>query len=130
MKSLRMNLWVILAMALLIRLLSLGTYPLMDTTEARYGEMARLMIETNNWITPQFDYGVPFWGKPPLFTWMSAVGIETFGVNEFAVRVPHWLAGILTIMVMALFARRFDFSGMITAWCWQPVGSLRFLQEL
>ncbi|GAM66317.1 hypothetical protein JCM19236_3769 [Vibrio sp. JCM 19236] len=93
----------------------LGTYPLMDTTEARYGEMARLMIETNNWITPQFDYGVPFWGKPPLFTWMSAVGIETFGVNEFAVRVPHWIAGILTIMAMALFARRFNFSGMITA---------------
>lgn len=115
MSSLRINLWVILGVALLIRLLSLATYPLMDTTEARYGEMARLMIETSNWITPQFDYGIPFWGKPPMFTWMSAIGIEAFGVNEFAVRFPHWLAGVVTIIAMAMFARRFNFSGMVTA---------------
>lgn len=61
----RVHLWALLGVALLIRLLSLGAYPLMDTTEARYGEMARLMIETNNWITPQFDYGVPFWESRP-----------------------------------------------------------------
>lgn len=95
------HLWAILGSTLLIRLLSLGAYPLMDTTEARYGEMARLMIETQNWVTPQFDYGVPFWGKPPLFTWMSAGGIEAFGVNEFAVRLPHWLAGVVVMLLMA-----------------------------
>ncbi|NMS31044.1 ArnT family glycosyltransferase, partial [Vibrio parahaemolyticus] len=91
------HLWLLLAFALLLRLISLAAYPLMDTTEARYGEMARLMVETGNWLTPQFDYGVPFWGKPPLFTWMSAYGIELFGLNEFAVRAPHWLAGVATI---------------------------------
>ncbi|WP_099607443.1 ArnT family glycosyltransferase [Vibrio coralliilyticus] len=111
----RVHLWALLGVALLIRLLSLGAYPLMDTTEARYGEMARLMIETNNWITPQFDYGVPFWGKPPLFTWLSAGGIELFGVNEFAVRAPHWLAGVIVIALMAYFANRQGFSGLITA---------------
>ncbi|MEX0336827.1 ArnT family glycosyltransferase [Vibrio tubiashii] len=111
----RVHLWAILGAALLIRLLTLGAYPLMDTTEARYGEMARLMIETGNWITPQFDYGVPFWGKPPLFTWMSAVGIETFGINEFAVRVPHWIAGVVILLLMGLFAKRLGYSGLITA---------------
>ena len=111
----RVHLWALLGVALLIRLLSLGAYPLMDTTEARYGEMARLMIETNNWITPQFDYGVPFWGKPPLFTWLSAGGIELFGINEFAVRAPHWLAGVIVIALMAYFANRQGFSGLITA---------------
>ncbi|QXX07886.1 glycosyltransferase family 39 protein [Vibrio neptunius] len=111
----RVHLWALLGVALLIRLLSLGAYPLMDTTEARYGEMARLMIETNNWITPQFDYGVPFWSKPPLFTWLSAGGIELFGINEFAVRAPHWLAGVMVIALMAYFANRQGFSGLITA---------------
>ncbi|MDA0116863.1 ArnT family glycosyltransferase [Vibrio sp. T11.5] len=111
----RVHLWALLGVALLIRLLSLGAYPLMDTTEARYGEMARLMIETNNWITPQFDYGVPFWGKPPLFTWLSAGGIELFGINEFAVRAPHWLAGVMVIALMAYFANRQGLSGLITA---------------
>ncbi|MGY3569368.1 ArnT family glycosyltransferase [Vibrio paucivorans] len=111
----KVHLWAILVTVLLIRLLSLGAYPLMDTTEARYGEMARLMIETGNWLTPQFDYGVPFWGKPPLFTWMSAGGIELFGLNEFAVRAPHWLAGLLVIGLMAYLARRAGFSGLITS---------------
>lgn len=109
------HLWLLLAFALLLRLISLATYPLMDTTEARYGEMARLMVETGNWLTPQFDYGVPFWGKPPLFTWMSAYGIELFGLNEFAVRAPHWLAGVLTIGLIAFMAHRAGFSALIAS---------------
>lgn len=115
MKSDRLSLWLLLAVALTIRLLSLGAYPLMDTTEARYGEMARLMVETGNWLTPQFDYGIPFWGKPPLFSWMSAAGIKLLGVSELAVRLPHWLAGILVIILMAWFARRLGTSGLASA---------------
>jgi len=90
--------------AIAIRLFTLGFFPLMDTTEARYGEMARIMAETGNWITPMFDYNVPFWGKPPLFTWMSAAGISIFGLNEFAVRIPHLLAGGLILSLVGLLA--------------------------
>ena len=111
----RVHLWAILGSVLIIRLISLGAYPLMDTTEARYGEMARLMIDTGNWLTPQFDYGVPFWGKPPLFTWMSAASIELFGVNEFAVRLPHWFAGVLVIALMAYFSKRLNINALVTA---------------
>ena len=93
--------------AIAIRLFTLGLFPLMDTTEARYGEMARIMAETGNWITPMFDYNVPFWGKPPLFTWMSATGITLFGLNEFAVRLPHLLAGGLILFIVALLAYSF-----------------------
>ena len=88
---------VIIATALIMRLLSLGAYPLMDTSEARYAEMVRLMIETNDWITPYFDYDVPFWGKPPLFIWMSAISFKLFGINEFAARLPSLLASIGTL---------------------------------
>lgn len=81
-----------LALVLLARLLSLGIYPLMDTTEARYGEMARKMVETNYWLQPQFEYGVPFWGKPPLSFWGSAATMFLFGINEFAARLAPYLA--------------------------------------
>ena len=96
----------VLLLVVLTRLLLLPLYPLMDTTEARYGEMARLMVETGNWVTPLFDYGVPFWGKPPLHTWMSAASIVVFGVSEFAVRFPHWIAAMLTLAVIATFAKK------------------------
>ena len=80
-----------------LRLLSLGTYPLMDTTEARYAEIARKMLELNDWITPWFDYDVPFWGKPPLSFWVTALSFKVFGINEFAARLPHFACGVYLI---------------------------------
>ncbi len=65
--------------------------PLNDVSEARYAEIARKMLETGNWVTPQHDYGVPFWAKPPLSTWLSAFSMKLFGVNEFAARLPGLL---------------------------------------
>ena len=55
----------------------------MDKTEARYGEIARLMAETGEWVVLQIDYGVPFWAKPPLSTWASALSIRLFGTHIF-----------------------------------------------
>lgn len=81
----------ILALVLLIRLLSLGVYPLVDPSESRYAEMARKMLETGNWVTPQIDYGVWFWGKPPLAVWLNATSLAVFGVNEFAARLSALL---------------------------------------
>jgi 4-amino-4-deoxy-L-arabinose transferase-like glycosyltransferase len=85
--------WLTLAVVLLVvaRLATLGAYPLMDSTESRYAEIARKMLETGQWLMPQFDYGVPFWGKPPLSTWLSAMAMAVFGVNEFAARLPSLL---------------------------------------
>ncbi|EOD77649.1 Polymyxin resistance protein ArnT, undecaprenyl phosphate-alpha-L-Ara4N transferase [Grimontia indica] len=103
-----LSLWqlaiAMIAVSLIVRFASLAMYPLMDTTEARYGEMARIMFETQNWVTPMFDYDVPFWGKPPLFTWLSAGGIALFGNNEFAVRLPHLIVGMGIIGLVYLFA--------------------------
>src|SRR6185369_1388999 len=74
---------VFVVVVVAVRLATLDAYPLMDSTESRYAEIARKMQETGNWITPQFDYGVPFWGKPPLSTWLAAAAMSLFGVNEF-----------------------------------------------
>ncbi|MCC4833687.1 glycosyltransferase family 39 protein [Shewanella sp. 10N.7] len=106
---------VVLVAALLIRLLSLALYPLMDTTEARYGEMARLMSETGNWLTPQFDYGVPFWGKPPLQNWLSASFIELFSNNEFFLRLPHFLVGLVVLLLVVKLAKTFAINGFKVA---------------
>ena len=90
---------------IVIRLVSLGLFPLYDTTEARYGEMARIMFETNNWVTPQFDYNIPFWGKPPFQTWLSALSFSWFGISEFSARLPHFACGLITGYLVYRFTK-------------------------
>ena len=85
----------VLCALLILRLLTMWVIPLTDTTEARYAEIARKMLETGNWVTPQHDYGVPFWAKPPLSTWLSAASMGLFGVNELAARLPSLLMSLV-----------------------------------
>ncbi len=91
---------------ILIRLLLIFWLPVIDTTEARYIEIARKMLVSNDWITPQFDYGVPFWGKPPLHTWLSALGMKTFGIGYFGARIFIFAAAILTVAIVFDWTRR------------------------
>ena len=91
--------WILIS----IRLYFNWALPLMDKTEARYAEIARLMSETANWITPQIDYGVPFWGKPPLSIWASALSISIFGSTELFIRLPH----LIVFVLMAFFIGKY-----------------------
>lgn len=88
------TLWLLLGLVLIVRLATLGAYPLTDTTEARYAEMARKMLESGNWLTPMFDVGVPFWGKPPLSFWLSTLPMAIGGVSEFTARLGPMVAGL------------------------------------
>lgn len=79
--------------------------PLVETTEPRYAEIARIMAESGDWITPWFNYGTPFWGKPPLSFWSQAAAIRVLGINEFAVRLPSLLATVATCVIIFHAAR-------------------------
>lgn len=96
---------IILFIAVFARLLGMFDYPLHDPTEARYAEIPRLIIETGHWIMPPFDYGVPFWGKPPLTFWMTAISFELFGYSEFAARLPVFLLAIAVLWLTYRFAK-------------------------
>ncbi|UVH60577.1 glycosyltransferase family 39 protein [Variovorax paradoxus] len=96
----------ILVFLVALRLVSLAGYPLMDTTEGRYGEIARKMAERGDWITPWFTDGTPFWGKPPLAFWLSAGSMQIFGANEFAARLPHFLMAVAIAVLTFDWARR------------------------
>ena len=98
-------LWGLLALVCSVRVLMMFCIPFTDTTEARYAEIARKMIETRDWIMPQFEYGVPFWGKPPLHTWASALGMELFGVNQFGARFFIFTLGLGTLWMLYFWAK-------------------------
>jgi 4-amino-4-deoxy-L-arabinose transferase-like glycosyltransferase len=102
------KLWLLLLGVGLLRLLTSSMYPLLDPTEARYGEIARIMAETGNWIVPQIDYGTPFWGKPPLSFWASALSISLFENSEFFLRLPHIFAAAGVLFLVWYFVRALD----------------------
>ncbi len=64
------------------------------------------MSETNNWIVLQIDYGIPFWAKPPLSTWLSALSFEIFGVNEMAARLLSFLMSLVIILLVGKFLKK------------------------
>tara|TARA_B110000483_G_scaffold175594_1_gene207692 strand:- start:1264 stop:2646 length:1383 start_codon:yes stop_codon:yes gene_type:complete len=81
--------------------------PLMDKTEARYAEIARIMAETQNWIVLQIDYGIPFWAKPPISSWASALSIYLFDDSEFFVRLPY----LIVCVFISWWIGKFNSSG-------------------
>lgn len=91
----------LIASMLVIRLATLGSYPLMDTSEARYGEIARVMLTTGNLVTPQEIPGTPFWAKPPLYAWLSVASMRLLGTNEFALRLPSFLCALGVLALCA-----------------------------
>lgn len=108
--SLRLSqnyLWWLLGAALVLLAYRIGlmlVLPLADTTEARYGEIARLTVSNGFWLMPHIDPHTPFFAKPPLSTWLSAVSMMLFGVNEFAARLPALLASLAALWVAWAFA--------------------------
>lgn len=91
---------------IVLRFILTGLIPLLDKTESRYSEIARLMYETRDWVVLQIDYGVPFWAKPPLSTWLSAASYSVFGVNEIAARLPYFLVCLLVVFILGKFVKK------------------------
>jgi 4-amino-4-deoxy-L-arabinose transferase-like glycosyltransferase len=89
-----------LVVIILLRFALLGSYPLLGTTEPRYAELARKMLATGDWVTLWVLDGVPLWGKPPLLFWLDTISMRLFGVNEFAVRLPPFLASLATLSLL------------------------------
>ncbi len=93
---------VILAALALPYCINLGSPTLWDSSEAFYAETAREMLETGNYITPQFNYK-PRTQKPPFTYWAILACYKLFGVSEDSVRLPAAVASIgLLVFVYAL----------------------------
>jgi 4-amino-4-deoxy-L-arabinose transferase-like glycosyltransferase len=97
---------ILAAATAVVRLATLGMYPLMDTTEARYGEIGRRMAALGDWVTPWLADGEPFWGKPPFSFWLTAGSFKLLGIGAFTARLPHWICGVLVAWLLWSWAER------------------------
>ncbi len=85
--------------------LFLGTRPLADPDEGRYGEASREMLVARNPWYPTLD-GRPHLTKPPLTYWLSAAGMGLFGQNEWGARAGLALAFTTSIVAAYALGRR------------------------
>jgi 4-amino-4-deoxy-L-arabinose transferase-like glycosyltransferase len=81
------------AAAALITLPGLGSGSRWDNSETAYGEVAREILITHNWLIMHFNL-VPYYVQPPLYFWLAAICASLFGVTSFALRLPSALATI------------------------------------
>jgi len=86
---------------LVSKFILIACYDFYWISEVRYASIAMRMALTNNYLMPFFSPDEPFFGKPPLAFWASAVSFECLGFTEFAGRLPHLLALILTLIFVA-----------------------------
>jgi 4-amino-4-deoxy-L-arabinose transferase-like glycosyltransferase len=111
---------VIVAVAAVLRLYQLGSIPpSLDWDEASLGWNAYSILKTGS-----DEYGKPvpvslrsfndF--KPALYAYAAIPSIVVFGLNEFSVRLPSAMAGILTVLVAFLLVRKLTNDELLGYW--------------
>lgn len=83
----------------------LGSYPFFTPDEGRYGEIAREMLASGDYITPRIN-GVAFLDKPILYYWLQAAMMAVFGVKEWVLRLMPVLLGTLCCILTYICGRQ------------------------
>jgi 4-amino-4-deoxy-L-arabinose transferase-like glycosyltransferase len=78
---------------------------LWDEDEAAYAGFAQNMLDTGDWVNPDYPWSRVH-RKPPFHFWTVAASFRIFGANEFALRLPSALAVWLTCASVWWFGRR------------------------
>jgi 4-amino-4-deoxy-L-arabinose transferase-like glycosyltransferase len=110
--------WLLLILAVALFLPFLGSFGLWDPWETHYGEVARQILERNDWISTWWgshwqdasgnQEGSYFYSKPILLMWMMAMGMSVFGFNAFGIRIGVALVAVLaTLLVYSMGASVF-----------------------
>ena len=91
--------WILVAAGALFYIPFIGGVALFDWDEINFAEISREMIVTGDYLNIQVNYKA-FFEKPPFFFWLQVLSMKTFGINEFAARLPNALAGIMVLVLL------------------------------
>lgn len=90
-------LFAIYAIALFFFINDWGT---VESSEARYAEIAREMFTTGDWLHPRL-MNIHHYHKPPFTYWLTGYGYYLFGINTFGAR--FFLAISLLIQLLLIY---------------------------
>ena len=72
--------------------------PLWEQDEAAYAGFATNMIESGNWVIPDFPFSEPH-RKTPLHYWITAIMFQAFGNSEFVLRLSSSIFLLLSLVL-------------------------------
>lgn len=82
-----------------VLLINVGSFGVVETSDARYAEIAREMYVSNDYINPNL-LDVHHYHKPPFTYQITALGYKLFGVNSFGARFFLQLSVLLQILLV------------------------------
>ncbi len=62
--------------------------------EGRYAGVAWEMVRSGQWLTPTLN-GLPYFHKPPMFYWLTALSMQLFGFAEWSVRLASMIGALV-----------------------------------
>src|SRR5205809_1377110 len=96
---------ILIALAALLHVATIGSGDLYSQTEGQYAGAAREMVETHHWLLPT-NNGAPRLQKPPLLYWLIIISFKLFGVNAAAARLPVALAVVASTALIFLIGEK------------------------
>jgi 4-amino-4-deoxy-L-arabinose transferase-like glycosyltransferase len=99
----RRCLLVVFGVACIAFLPFLGSAGMFDPTDSFFIEAGREMLETHRFIVPLMNYE-QWLDKPALDFCLIAASLGTFGINEFAGRLPSALSSIVEVVVLFILS--------------------------
>jgi 4-amino-4-deoxy-L-arabinose transferase-like glycosyltransferase len=96
---------ILIALAALLHIVTIGTGDLYSETEGQYAGAAREMVASHNSLLPTND-SIPRLQKPPLLYWLIIASYKILGVNEAAARLPVALAVVATVALIFLIGEK------------------------
>ena len=91
--------YLLIPLLLFAMLWQLGSWGVVETSEARYAEISREILTSGNWFMPRL-LGIYHFDKPLMTYWITATGMKIFGVNAFGARFFLQLAYLLQIILV------------------------------
>lgn len=92
--------WLLLALAWFV---TLGSHSVFDPDEGRYAEIPREMVASGDWVTPRLN-GLPYFEKPALQYWATAVAYEIGGVSGATSRLWAFALAFACLPLVAWLA--------------------------
>jgi 4-amino-4-deoxy-L-arabinose transferase len=93
------KLFTIILTAFILLNFNLGKWGIMETSEARYAQISKEMVENEDYIHPKL-LGIYHYHKPPITYQITTLGYKMFGVNEFGARFFMQLAIIIQLLLI------------------------------